>query len=211
MIELQIPEYITHVQLSKARKAKYWRKKDESKLPIKYRDKKKYRFNKEGYLVELTSKLRVIANPKSAGTPRYLKINGQSIYSGNMRPMVRAKVVNAIKDFFRTYTDTVPNQLVPIRLECDIYAPLAAKNWDLDNQWLYHKCFIDALVASEVIFDDNVMFVTQSPGFRYFPVDTPEERKLVYRIIQEDRPEILEHETYKSFHSSPDSDESLTF
>jgi len=211
MIELTIPEYITHVQLSKARKAKYWRRKDESKLPKKYMDRKKYKWNKEGYLVLFPGGQKVIANPKSAGTPRYLKINGQSIYSGNMRPMVRAKVVNAIKDFFRTYTDTIPKQQVPIRLECDIYAPLAAKNWDLDNQWIYHKCFIDALVASEVIFDDNVMFVTQSPGFRYFPVDEPEQRKLVYRIIPDDRPEILEHETYKSYHSAPDSDESLSF
>lgn len=210
MIEVTIPEYITHVQLSKARKAKYYKR--GQKTPKKYENRKVYKYDREGYLVKTPGGLRVIANPKSAGTPKYQKINGQQLYSGNMMPMVRSKVVNAIKSFFCQYTENLPKQSTPIRIEADLYAPLAAKNWDLDNQWIYHKCFIDSLVTNEVLYDDNVMFVTQAPGFRYFPVETEQERKLVYRLIPEDRPEILEHETYKTYHfSDSDSGESLNF
>jgi len=207
MIEITIPEYITHVQLSKRRKAKHYKRGD--KMPLKYQDRKKYKFDREGYLVSAKGGLRVIANPRSAGTPKFLKINGQAIYSGNMRPMVRAKVVNAMKEFFAEHIKDMRVLRWPYRIEADLYAPIAAGNWDLDNQWIYHKCFIDALVAEGKLFDDNIMFVTGSPGFRYFPVDEPEQRKLVYRLIPEDRTEILEHPSYKKVHA--ESMESLAF
>ena len=211
MTEVRIPEYITHVQLAKARKPKYYKKGSATanNRPAKYKTKH-YKFNREGWLCSPSGE-RVVANPKSAGTPRFLKINGQQLYSGNMNAMVRSKVVNEIKAFFGKYVKDLPAMKVPVRLESDLYAPLAAKNWDLDNQWIYHKCFLDALVAAGVIPDDNVMFVTQAPAFRYFPVDTAEERAIVYRIIPEDRDEILLHEAYVAFHDNPEPDEALSF
>ncbi len=211
MTEVTIPQYITHVQLAKARKAKYFKKGTATakKRAAKYKHKM-YTWNKQGFLVTPSGE-RVVANSKSAGTPRFLKINGQQLYSGNMNAMVRSKVVNEIKDFMATYVKDIEPMSVPIRVESDLYAPLAAKNWDLDNQWIYHKCFLDALVNAGVIPDDNVMFVTQAPAFRFFPVEHKEDRAIVYRLIEEDRPEILEHGAYIAYHSNNDSDESLNF
>lgn len=211
MTEIIIPQYITHVQLSKARKAKYYKKGSATakKRPAKYKHKL-YTWNKQGWLVSPSGE-RVIANSKSVGTPRLLKINGQQLYSGNMNAMVRSKVVNEIKDFMSGYVKDIEPMKVPIRVESDLYAPLAAKNWDLDNQWIYHKCFLDALVNAGVIPDDNVMFVTQAPAFRFFPVEHKEDRAIVYRLIEEDRPEILEHGAYVAYHASNESDESLEF
>lgn len=211
MTEVTIPQYITHVQLAKARKAKYFKKGTATakKRAAKYKHKM-YTWNKQGWLVSPSGE-RVVANSKSAGTPRFLKINGQQLYSGNMNAMVRSKVVNEIKDFMATYVKDLEPMKVPIRVESDLYAPLAAKNWDLDNQWIYHKCFLDALVNAGVIPDDNVMFVTQAPAFRFFPVEHKEDRAIVYRLIEEDRPEILEHGAYIAYHSTDDSDESLNF
>ena len=211
MTEIHIPKYITHVQLSKARKAKYYKRGTAvaKNRPAKYKTKA-YKFNAAGYLCSPSGE-RVVANSKSVGTPRYLKINGQQLYSGNMNAMIRSKVVNEIKSFFHQFVKDLPPMKVPVRLESDLYAPLAAKNWDLDNQWIYHKCFLDALVNAGVLPDDNVMFVTQAPAFRYFPVDSDEERAITYRIIPEDREEILQHEAYLAFHDNPEPDEALTF
>jgi hypothetical protein len=208
MVTIEIPEYITHVELSKRRKAKYYCK--GMKVPKKYDKFKK--FDLKGRLLGADG-LPIVANPAVANKPRLQKINGQQLYSGNMNPMVRSKVVGIIKEFFHTFTTGIePITSLPIRVESDLYAPLAAKNWDLDNQWIYHKCFLDSLVASGVVPDDNVMFITQAPAFRYFPVDNPEERKIIYRLISEDRPEILEHAAYVAYHSGQFSeDESLEF
>ena len=205
-LTIEIPEYITHVQLSKTRKAKYYRK--GQKIPKKYAKFKK--FDLSGRLLGADGN-PIVANAGVVNKPRELKINGQQLYSGNMNPMMRSKVVNLIKDFFDVYTAGLEAVAVPVRIEAELYCPLAAKNWDLDNQWIYHKCFLDSLVKNGVLPDDNVMFVTQAPGFRYFPVDHKEERKLVYRLIPEDRPEILEHGAYVSYHTETKSDESLNF
>lgn len=204
-LTIEIPEYITHVELSKTRKARYYRK--GQKLPKKYSKFKKY--DLKGRLLG-ESGVPIVANAGVVNKPRELKINGQSLYSGNMNPMVRSKVVSMIKNFFEPFTKVEPVSF-PVRIEADLYCPIASKNWDLDNQWIYHKCFLDSLVKNGVLPDDNIMFVTQAPGFRYFPVDHKEERKLVYRLISEDRPEILEHGAYVAFHTQTDSDESLTF
>ena len=204
-LTIEVPEYITHVELSKTRKARYYRK--GQKLPKKYSKFKKY--DLKGRLLG-ESGVPIVANAGVVNKPRELKINGQSLYSGNMNPMVRSKVVSMIKNFFEPFTKVAPVSF-PVRIEADLYCPIASKNWDLDNQWIYHKCFLDSLVKNGVLPDDNIMFVTQAPGFRYFPVDHKEERKLVYRLIPEDRPEILEHGAYVAFHTQTDSDESLDF
>ena len=207
MTEIIIPEYITHVELSKSRKAKYYKRGQAT--PKKYEKYKTY--DLKGRLLDEKGE-PIIANPRVAGTPRLMKINGQQLYSGNMNPLVRSKVVNKIKEFFAEHIPTGIQVPVPTRLEADLYAPLAAKNWDLDNQWIYHKCFIDALVAASVLPDDNIMFVTQAPGLCYYPVAEPEERKLVYRLVEEDRPEILEHPAYAALHTPiEETDESLEF
>ena len=210
MTEIVIPEYITHVQLAKARKPKYFKKGTATarKRAAKYKHKL-YTWNKDGWLVGPSGE-RVVANSKSAGTPRFLKINGQQLYSGNMNAMVRSKVVNEIKDFMRTHIPSGVKMQYPVRIESDLYTPMAAKNWDLDNQWIYHKCFLDALVSEGCLPDDNIMFVTQAPAFRYFPVDTLEERKIVYRIVQEDRDEILKHPAYVAYHGWGTSDDGPT-
>lgn len=195
MTSITIPEYITHVELSKTRRPKYYTK--GSKIPNKYSSYKKYDI--KGRLLDNAGD-PVIANPALVNKPRMLKINGQQLYSGNMNAMVRSKVVSVIKDFMKGHIPSGLKLPYPIYVRADLYTPMAAKNWDLDNQWIYHKCFLDALVAEECLPDDNIMFVTEAPAFRYFPVDTLEERKIVYHIGKETREEILKHPAYVAHH-----------
>ena len=194
MITIEIPNYLTHVQLTKGRRPKYYTK--GTHIPKKYQKYKS--FDSKGRLLD-DNKKPLIANPASVNKPRIKKINGQELYSGNMPPHLRSKVVACIKESFVPYLKKVkPVQDFPIRLEAELHTVPGTWGWDLDNQWIYHKCFQDALVAQGIIPDDNIYFITQAPSFSYCPVERLEDRKLVYRITTDDRPIITSHTQYKN-------------
>lgn len=195
---IEIPNYLTHVQLTKGRRPKYYNK--NGAIPKKYQKFKNY--DSKGRLLGLDNK-PIIANPASVNKPRIKKINGQELYSGNMPPHLRSKIVNCIKEQFNEIVRKC-NRIsdFPIAIEAELHTIPGAMNWDLDNQWIYHKCFQDALVAEGIIPDDNIFYITQAPAFSYHPVDRLEDRKLVYRIRKDDRNELKEHPEYKTHFSS---------
>ena len=133
-IVIEIPQYMEHIVLSKQRRAKY--KKDS---------------NGE----------TVIANPRSVGTEKRWKINGQAIYSG-MNPNMRAKVIKEMKKYLYPYLRPIREiNNYPISLELTIYQTPGVfnkqgelvKSWDLGNQeFIWMKCFEDALCGN-VDFD----------------------------------------------------------
>lgn len=199
MIVIEIPNYLTHVQLTKGRRPKYYSK--NGHIPKKYQKFKD--FDAKGRLLGKDGK-PLIANPASVNKPRIKKINGQELYSGNMPPHLRSKIVNCIKEQFQEVVRKCnPLSEFPIAITAELHTIPGAMNWDLDNQWIYHKCFQDALVAAEIIPDDNIFYITQAPAFSYHPVERLEDRKLVYRITKDDREEIRTHPSYKA-HYSPE-------
>jgi len=192
--EIIIPQYLTHVQLTKGRRPKYYTK--GTKIPKKYQ---KYKtFDVKGRLLGDDNK-PLIANPASVNKPRIKKINGQELYSGNMPPHLRSKIVAVMKEHFVQHLRKC-NPVVdfPIAITAELYTVPGAMNWDLDNQWIYHKCFQDALVEANVIPDDNIFYITQAPAFSYTPVERLEDRKLIYRISKDDRKIFKEHPDYKA-------------
>lgn len=54
--------------------------------------------------------------------------------------------------------------------------------WDADNQWVWGKCFNDVLVELGIIKDDNVSIVRSSGKVEFKEVKTIDERKLVFVI-----------------------------
>lgn len=196
--EIIIPQYLTHVQLTKGRRPKYYTK--GSHIPKKYQKYKEY--DAKGRLLGLDKK-PIIANPASVNKPRIKKINGQELYSGNMPPHLRSKIVGVMKDHFLEHLRKC-NPLVdfPIAITAELCTIPGAMNWDLDNQWIYHKCFQDALVEARIIPDDNIFYITQAPAFSYTPVERLEDRKLIYRISKDDRQVLREHPNYKAHFSS---------
>lgn len=198
MIEIEIPNYLTHVQLTKGRRAKYYTK--GTKIPKKYSKLKKY--DSKNRLCGADGK-PIVANPASINKPRIKKINGQELYSGNMPPHLRSKIVSVLKEhFMEALCKCNRIEHFPIAIEAELYTIPGAMNWDLDNQWIYHKCFQDALVANHIIPDDNIFYITKAPAFSYHPVDRLEDRKLVYRITQDARQELREHPEYKAHFST---------
>lgn len=115
----------------------------------------------------------VIANPKVASTPRLYTINGQDFYSGNLQPIVRAKVVSEIKKFF---VDSLVNQngdtpiffshleehLFPLIVVCEVHDTIKNKfdktksengvEWDIGNRAYlpYLKTMLDLLATGEI-------------------------------------------------------------
>lgn len=202
--EITIPKYIYRVKISDAQQTIYHRKGGKRKIPKTYREK--YSFDKNGYLIDDDGN-RIVANPHTAGKPKYDALSGNKFSSGYGSPHQRNNLVHAMKDFYRPFVqdqlDPIDPRHFPLRVEWDVYTTVDPSNWDLSNFWFYYKYFEDCLSEDEdpngnkikrIIPDDSVKYITQSPGPRLFPISDFEERKFVFRFYTDDRKEIDEFE-----------------
>lgn len=206
-ITVEIPNYIRQVKLSDARQKKYYEKGKAAPKAKRYNDSSKFEWkrwsNGKIYLTEIETKERVVANPRAAGTPRLITINGQKIYNGEASKHIRNKILSAIKESFAPYINKmnpVPLENFPLRLELEVHdiirEPSSNSLWDLDNRaWPYIKAFQDCLTGNadkkgkkrnkQIIPDDNVLWITQPPVPKFVPVDSEEDRKLVFTIVRD--------------------------
>lgn len=213
MQTVTIPEYIRRVKLSEARRAKYYELGKKPPKAKKYHDKKKYEyreikgFGKRRFLVDKETGDRVIANPRAAGTPNYIVINGQKIYNGEVSGPFRNKLMKAIKKEMSKYTDTLkPIKDFPIRINLEIHDVIqedGSSYWDVDNRsWPYIKAFQDCLTGDrgnckKIIEDDHCVYVTQPPVPLFIPVGNSKDRKLVFKITKETDDRILKQKEFK--------------
>ena len=136
-----------------------------------------------------------------------LKINGQTIYSGNLHHYTRAKVVEQMHVYLEEYIkeqlgEADLSHLFPLEISLHFFAPINygnvriykqevrwkqpeddhEPNWDVDNQWIWGKCFNDTLIKCGYAPDDNVRYIKSSGKTTFEEVDTFEERKLIFVI-----------------------------
>ena len=182
-----IPNYEEKVPISKRRRAKYYKKRDLSKNNIakKYTNGVKngtYSYDKQGYLVD-ENKNRILANPLSAGTPKFWTINGQRMYDGTLHYTARSKITRWMHEYLEQFIQELPEIKLQkgefLRVWVDMYKPLAVQNWDCDNQWPWTKWFLDTCVELGKIPDDSIQIVRSSGQITYIPSN---ERKLVFNI-----------------------------
>lgn len=178
--EVIIPEYMTHIVLSKKRRKQYYKKKDTpDKRPKKYR-----------HLTEFDSKGRllgddgdpVVKNPNSAGKPRLQKINGQALYS-SQNEFIRSKMMNQMKEFFLPYVSELKSvRKFPICVEFIFRDTESETLPDIDNQgWIYAKAILDCMTDAGVIPDDSPEYVN-CQSFSYD--NSADRRELIIRINQ---------------------------
>jgi hypothetical protein len=217
--QIEVPLYIRRVKLSDRRKPTYYELGRKIKVPKKYLDKRKYDYKPwkytSGYkmiLTDLATKKRVIKNSKSMDKPRIQVINGQDIYNQNIVQESRNKLLKAIKDFFVPFIEEQMEPLdlsdLPVRIECEVHYPYLAEGnsmpWDMDNHfWLYQKGFQDVLQGYKgkdkqptcrvMIPEDNTLCISKPPSPLHIPVDTYEERKIVFFIYKEWDERILNY------------------
>lgn len=216
--EITIPEYPTHIPLTKSRRPKYYPEKEH--IPKKYQTSrytfKKY--NKQLYLFDKVEKRRVIKNKKNKDKPRYLKLSGNDIISGYASPHIRAKIARELKNFYRPYIqDFVKTNgqitTFPLQIEWDLYTTVDRSNFDLDNLFFYYKYFEDTLFESEskdeselsregediipLIPDDNIQYVTK-PGSapKLIPINNWNDRKFVFKFYHDRRKILQQYELW---------------
>jgi hypothetical protein len=179
LFELNIPEYITHVQLSQHRRVKYYAKGD--KIPVKHDSNI---FDKQGRLLGPNG-IPVVKNPRVAGTPSWKKINGQEFYKGTGNPIMRSKVIGAMKDFFRPYFDDISPiaaDQMPITVELEIHDN-PVDEFDIDNlAWVYTKVILDVMTEKKIVPDDNVNFIAKSGGCQFVRTKPGELRQLIVSV-----------------------------
>ncbi|PHS35670.1 MAG: hypothetical protein COA82_03405 [Alkaliphilus sp.] len=139
----------------------------------------------------------LLANPKVAGTPKMLTINGQMTYAG-MQPHTRAKVMTEIKKSFIPYVQYMhPVTDYPLVVTCKVYDSIenqlakGTKKWDIKNRGdLYLKGMLDLLATGHIdrdtkvfepkLVDDSVEYI-QGEGILFKPIDiTKQAPKLVF-------------------------------
>jgi len=143
---------------------------------------------------------------------KYVKINGQNIYNGNLNPFTRAKMVKQMHDYVKSFINEELqgrdlSRLYPLSICLEVHTPINHGNirllksgiswkppkedfvatWDADNLWIWGKIFNDTLTELGYIDDDSVSFVTDSGRVKFRAVDEYKDRKLVFVIQQDDQ------------------------
>lgn len=199
-----IPQYLTHIQLSKARRPTYYSKKDQiiGGIPKKYM-KDGIEFNSKGRAINAVSKEIIIKNSKSSGTPKLWKINGQDLWSGNLHHSTRSKMNEQLHEFFANFIkDQIQNEqkTLEIKLKSDErlhihYLFRDVIGQDIDNlASIYVKTFQDTLSKSKdkkydhikkvgLIPDDNPKFIkSYMPDFE--EITDHNKRELIITITK---------------------------
>jgi len=145
---------------------------------------------------EHEEKYRVAKKSKKSGKPRYWTVNGQGLYNATLHYRLRGTITKYFHKYLSKYIEeqltdddyelvtSLVHRGTNVRLgiSVDIYEIKRGKMPDIGNMWLWTKWFEDALQHCGFIEDDNPDYVIESGRKRYHWVDTPEKRKLVFKI-----------------------------
>lgn len=229
-MEITIPLYPEEIQITKGgRMATYFTKTDN--LPKRYQDDSRFvwkerkvgRESRGQCLFDLDIDKFVVKNAVAASRPRFQAIAGNEFYPG-LNEHVRMKIVEFLKAEFQKNFPKSLELAYPIRIRtCEVHTLPRRMNWDMDNMWIYTKCFQDALVDHGLIFtteeyekkdgtkgwkkvcqnpgagllaNDNILYVTESPSSRFVPVTKETDRKLVYFLEEDTDPRVVNHLMY---------------
>lgn len=139
---------------------------------------------------------------------KFIKINGQRLYSG-LNPHVRSAIVNRMHKYLEPYIEEVfgdlsLDDLLPLRIRLEVHVPINygdvrmvkgelkwkvpkegyEASWDVDNLWIWGKTFNDTLTQLGHLKDDSATFVQASGEVKHVKVDTFDDRKLIFIITK---------------------------
>ena len=169
----------------------------KDKIPEKYKNPN-FIFIKHGsqiHLYDIEKKEYVVKNPIAAGTPNVIRIAGNEIYA-RMHERKRMAIVKAIKNDMKPHLPKEIDLEFPIMIDIELYTTPKYCNWDLDNLWIYNKCFQDVLTESKLIPEDNILYISKAGAPRFIPVINEEDRKMVFTLTEDHDPRIKNHIMY---------------
>ena len=198
LLYIEVKDFITRIQTSKARKAIYYEQHGKHPVPqsklkhITPLGKCKFIWSdikKPKILLADSETLELIVkNSRAAGTPKYLAIKGNNIYSGFGGYRTRVIIMNGIKDNLRPYFKGKQITEFPIYLHFTIHDELnmttsagKSQTQDLDNLFTcYIKAIQDLMKAEGVIPDDNLQFIRKST----YEFIESKEKKLIIKAFK---------------------------
>lgn len=195
--QIVIPDYPDKVLISKARRPVYYVSKDaqvkgKTEIPKSFHDRKKYYFDDRGILTERSTGKPKLANPKSAGQPRYWVVNFQQIWNGSIAKHGRSSRVDKLKEALRPYIDKTKPYLIPIY---EWEYPVAIEIFIYDTEFpvdvsnrgvLYIKVIEDLLVTEGILKDDSAEYVNDSGRVKYIKIEDKKDKKMVINILSSD-------------------------
>ena len=136
---------------------------------------------------------------------KYVKINGQKLFTG-MNHHLRALVVRRMHTYIQQYIPSILelDELLPMKVKLYVYTAINhgdirmykgelrwrepkkdyVPRWDVDNLWIWIKCFQDTLVEMGKIEDDNVTHIPNSGEIEFIPVKDFKDRKLIFELTK---------------------------
>ena len=178
--------YIDRITVAQKIRAKYFNRRDYKPFNIHGKElgsrrtkglaNNTYSFDEDGYLIDTTTKEKVIANPKKAGNQREWVVNFQSIYNGTIRDHVRNNYLNKLKELLSIWIEDIPPFIeFPLQIELFIFAE--EMSVDVDNKGVcYHKVFQDILVYNRIIPDDSSEYIRDTGRCVWIPTPKHKEK-----------------------------------
>jgi hypothetical protein len=190
--ELVLDNYPTTAISSNSKRAKYYSSTPGRgrihKLPKKM-EKEGYSIDIEGFYLNKMMQ-RVVSNTKTVGKPGTIPINAQVFYVG--KPFQRMIIKNFVEEYLNPFVSKMPVINYPLYMESEVHAIYQHRLPDMNNiGYVWDKILTDVMVKQGKIVDDSPLYLTK-PGSAplYYPVETEEERKIVFRFYKDLRPEI---------------------
>lgn len=184
-----IPDYPDKIVVAKARRPVYYVQLGGPvkgrRTPQKYINNPKYVF-KEGVLYHRDSGLPVVANPRTAGKPRYWVVNFQQIWNQSITKQDRAGKVGKLKDILEPYIKKIkPIKTFPVEISITMFDTQCPV--DVSNRGaIYTKVIEDLLVTNGKLPDDNIDYVNCSGRTKFIKVENVEEKRMEIRISKSD-------------------------
>jgi hypothetical protein len=220
-----IPMFSEEIQLTAKRMPKYFEWKDHDKLPNKYQTQRYiWSMDKGGQrrLFDSETKAFVVKNAVSVSRPRMMTIAGNEFFPG-LDEHIRMKVVEHLKSEFQRHFPVSLELSFPVLITEELHTLPRYANWDLDNMWIYTKCFQDAIVEYKqikekyiertlkgdkvkhrivkpgIIPDDTIKYITLPSAPRFIPVTREEDRAMIYTLTEDWDPRIRGHLLYNMY------------
>lgn len=176
--------YPIEIQKSAKRREIWYHISEGKKLPkyLQKPDYLHYTVDKDGWIIKLETGEKLVRNYKTAGKPNMKRINGQSIWDGDVSRYERNDLKKFLSDYFiPNINRQLPEHLFTakyIHVEFIFYVVEAEQ--DIDNHgYPYIKAFMDALQTSERIVNDSPVYIR---GYYCRYVVVKDDRRLEIKI-----------------------------
>lgn len=185
---ITVPDYPDKVMTAKSRRPIFYvsetsRVRGRNIIPPSYLNEERYYFNEDGVLINRKTNEPQLANPQTAGKPRYWVVNFQDIWNQNITKQDRATKVDKLKAVLRPYIQAI-REIRVFPIELNIYLYDSCMPIDISNRGaIYTKVIEDLLVSEGKIPDDSVEYINCSGRIKYI---RSEEKKMEIVILKSD-------------------------